>query len=314
MKKLSLIITVYNEEDNVIPLAEQIANALNDWDYEVIFIDDGSSDSTAKRIKGINDPHIHLIELKKNYGQSSALSAGIDYSTGDYVITLDGDLQNDPADIPAMVKIAEEGDWDLVAGVRKDRKDDFFIRKIPSRIANSMIRKTTGVRMKDNGCALKVFKSQMAKSLGLYGELHRLIAVLAALEGATITQADVNHRPRIHGKSKYGLSRTFKVISDLMLLLFFKRYMQRPMHFFGFWGMLIFFAGISINIYLLILKFLGEDIWGRPILILGILLVLAGFQMVTIGIIAEFQMRTYFESQKKKPYRVKNVYVSGRKD
>ena len=162
--------------------------------------------------------------------------------------------------------------------------------------------------MKDNGCALKVFRSEMAKSLGLYGEMHRFIAVLAALEGASITQLDVNHHPRIYGKSKYGLSRTFKVMSDLILLLFFKRYMQKPMHFFGFWGIMIFAIGSIINIYLLIEKILGYDIWGRPLLILGILLVIAGFQMITIGIIAEFQMRTYFESQGKRPYRIKKIY------
>lgn len=311
MKKLSLVISVYNEEDNVGPLTEQINAALKGFDYETIFIDDGSSDSTVKNIKALNDPHVHLVELKKNYGQSSALAAGIDHATGDYIVTLDGDLQNDPSDIPAMVELAEGGEWDLVVGIRKNRKDDFIIRKIPSIIANSMIRKTTGVKIKDNGCALKVFRAEMAKSLGLYGEMHRYISVLAALEGATITQMEVKHHPRIHGKSKYGLSRTFKVISDLILLLFFKRYLQKPMHFFGMWGMLVFGVGVLINIYLLILKIMGEDIWGRPLLILGILLVLAGFQMITTGIIVEYQMRTYFESQQKKPYRVKKISVFG---
>ena len=311
MKKLSLVISVYNEEDNIAPLVEQINMALMGFEYETIFIDDGSSDATVENIRKLNDPHIHLLELKKNYGQSSALAAGIDHASGSYIITLDGDLQNDPSDIPAMVKIAEEGDWDLVVGIRKNRKDDFIIRKIPSIIANSMIRKTTGVKIKDNGCALKVFKADMAKSLGLYGEMHRYISVLAALEGASITQTEVKHHPRVHGKSKYGLSRTFKVISDLILLLFFKRYMQKPMHFFGLWGMLVFGIGVLINLYLLILKIMGEDIWGRPLLILGILLVIAGFQMITTGIIVEYQMRTYFESQKKKPYRVKKITVYG---
>jgi len=311
MKKLSLVISVFNEEDNVGPLTEQINKALKGYAYETIFIDDGSSDATVENIRKLDDPHVHLLELKKNYGQSSALAAGIDHASGDYIITLDGDLQNDPSDIPAMVKLAEEGEWDLVVGIRKNRKDDFIIRKIPSIIANSMIRKTTGVKIKDNGCALKVFRAEMAKSLGLYGEMHRYISVLAALEGATITQTEVKHHPRIHGKSKYGLSRTFKVISDLILLLFFKRYMQKPMHFFGLWGMVVFGIGVLINIYLLILKIMGEDIWGRPLLILGILLVIAGFQMITTGIIVEYQMRTYFESQRKKPYRVKKTTLFG---
>jgi glycosyltransferase involved in cell wall biosynthesis len=311
MKKLSLVISVFNEEDNVVPLVEQINMALMGFDYETIFVDDGSSDATVENIRKLDDAHVHLVELKKNYGQSSALAAGIDHASGDYIITLDGDLQNDPSDIPAMVKLAEKGDWDLVVGIRKNRKDDFIIRKIPSIIANSMIRKTTGVKIKDNGCALKVFKADMAKSLGLYGEMHRYISVLAALEGATITQMEVKHHPRVHGRSKYGLSRTFRVISDLILLLFFKRYLQKPMHFFGMWGMLVFGIGVVINIYLLVLKILGYDIWGRPLLILGILLVLAGFQMITTGIIVEYQMRTYFESQQKKPYRVKKITVYG---
>jgi glycosyltransferase involved in cell wall biosynthesis len=312
MPKLSLVISVYNEEQNVIPLTEKIADSLKGLDYEVIYVDDGSTDSTVQNILSIKDPHVVLIRFKKNYGQSSALAAGIDYATGDYIITLDGDMQNDPTDIPMMVKVAQEGDWDLVAGIRKNRKDGFFIRKIPSKIANHIIRKTTGVKMIDNGCALKVFKRDIAKSISLYGELHRFIAVMAALEGATITQVVVNHFPRIHGQSKYGLSRTFKVISDLILLLFIKRYLQKPMHFFGKWGLLILIPGVIINFYLLVLKILGHDIWGRPLLILGIILVLAGFQMITSGIIAELVMRTYYESQQKKPYRISNIFKGGK--
>jgi glycosyltransferase involved in cell wall biosynthesis len=312
MPKLSLVISVYNEEKNVVPLAEKIADSLKGLDYEVIYVDDGSTDKTVENILSLKDPQVVLIRFKKNYGQSSALSAGIDYASGDYIITLDGDMQNDPADIPMMVNVAEQGDWDLVAGIRKNRKDGFFIRKIPSKIANHIIRKTTGVKMIDNGCALKVFKSDIAKNISLYGELHRFIAVMAALEGATITQVDVNHFPRIHGQSKYGLSRTFKVISDLILLLFFKRYLQKPMHFFGKWGLVILIPGVIINIYLLILKILGHDIWGRPLLILGIMLVVAGFQMITSGIIAELVMRTYYESQQKKPYRISNIFRGGK--
>jgi glycosyltransferase involved in cell wall biosynthesis len=312
MPKLSLVISVYNEEENILPIADKIRQSLEGMDYEAIFVDDGSEDNTVKNILSINDRRFVLIRFKKNYGQSSALSAGIDYATGEYIVTLDGDLQNDPADIPMMLKVAEDGDWDLVAGNRKNRKDGMLIRKIPSKIANRMIRKTTGVKMKDLGCALKVFKSETAKNLDLYGELHRFIAVMAALDGATITQVDVNHFPRIHGQSKYGLSRTFKVISDLILLLFIKRYLQKPMHFFGKWGLLILIPGVIINIYLLVLKILGHDIWGRPLLILGIMLIVAGFQMITSGIIAEIVMRTYYESQQKKPYRISNIFKGGK--
>lgn len=313
MEKLSLVISVYNEEDNVIPLFEQIRNALVDYKYEVIFVDDGSTDKTVERINSIGDDRVCLIQFKKNFGQSSALLAGFDYATGDYIITLDGDLQNDPLDIPMMLQTLKEGDYDLVTGVRANRQDDLFIRKVPSIIANRIISRASNIKIKDNGCALKVFRADMAKSLGLYGELHRLISVLAALEGARISQVDVRHHPRIHGKSKYGLSRTIKVISDLTLLMFFKRYMQKPMHFFGSWGLFIFLVGVAINLYLLILKLMGNDIWGKPLLLLGILLVIAGFQLITTGFIAEFLMRTYYESQNKRPFSIRNIYVGGKK-
>jgi glycosyltransferase involved in cell wall biosynthesis len=180
------------------------------------------------------------VELRKNFGQSSALQAGIDTATGDYVVTLDGDLQNDPADIPAMVALSESGDWDVVAGIRAHRKDGFLLRKIPSQIANYIIRSTTNVRIKDYGCTLKVFKREFASSLKIYGELHRFVPVLAALEGGTITQLEVRHHARIHGKSKYGIGRTLKVICDLLVILFLKKYLQKPMHLFGVVG------GISI--------------------------------------------------------------------
>ena len=313
MEKLSIVISVYNEEDNVIPLYNQVREALEGYDFEAIFVDDGSSDRTVANLNSIGDERIHLIQFKKNFGQSSALLAGFDHATGDYVITMDGDLQNDPLDIPMMVDKMKEGDYDLVTGIRTNRQDDFLIRKIPSMIANRIISKASNVRIKDNGCALKVFRADLAKSLGLYGELHRLVSVLAALEGARIAQVNVRHHPRIHGKSKYGLSRTIKVISDLTLLMFFKRYMQKPMHFFGSWGLFVFGTGVVINIYLLILKLMGNDIWGKPLLLLGILLVIAGFQLITTGFIAEFLMRTYYESQNKRPFSIRNVFVGGKK-
>lgn len=312
MEKLSLVVSVYNEEKNVLPLYEKIVAALENHDFELIFVDDGSVDDTVKNICTLSDDRVKLIQFKKNYGQSSALLAGFDAATGDFIITMDGDLQNDPDDIPMMVQTLKEGDYDLITGIRENRKDDFFIRKIPSIIANRIIRRASGVKIKDNGCALKVFKAGLAKELGLYGELHRLISVLAALEGAKIHQVPVKHHPRIHGQSKYGLSRTIKVLSDLTLLMFFKKYNQRPMHFFGSWGLVIFGTGVLINFYLLVLKLFGNDIWGKPLLILGVLLVLAGFQLITIGIISEILMRIYFESQQKRPFSIRNVYVGGK--
>ncbi len=314
MEKLSIVVCVYNEEPNIKPLAEKVFSSLSSIDFRLIFVDDGSTDGTVKEIKAIRDSRVVLIELKKNYGQSSALAAGIEHAGGEYIATIDGDLQNDPSDIPGMLKLAVEDEWDVVAGIRKNRKDGMFLRKIPSRIANAIIRASTGVMMKDYGCTLKVFKGDMAKSIGLYGELHRFIPVLAVLEGASITQVDVKHHPRQFGKSKYGIGRTFRVVSDLLLMLFFKRYMQRPMHLFGTFGIALFMIGLLINFYLFILKILGQDIWGKPMLLLGILLIITGIQLVTIGIMAELLMRTYYESQAKRPYKIKKISTGEAED
>jgi len=314
MKKLSVIVCVYNEEENVKPMIDAIFNALEGIDFELIYVDDGSTDNTRKEVKKFSDERLRLLELNMNYGQSSALSAGIAEAKAEYIVLLDGDLQNDPKDIPMMLEMAEKDDWDLVAGIRANRQDGMFLRKIPSKIANLLIRKFTGVKMKDYGCTLKVFKSELAKSIGLYGELHRFIPVLAAQEGASITQVDVRHHARTHGVSKYGIGRTFKVVSDLLLMLFFKKYMQKPMHLFGNLGVLLFITGMLVNFYLLILKLLGNDIWGKPLLILGVILTLAGIQLITVGIIAELQVRTYYESQNKTPYRVRKIWQSKKKD
>jgi glycosyltransferase involved in cell wall biosynthesis len=315
MKKVSLVICVYNEGPNITPLSEQIKQAMKGIDFEAVFVDDGSSDNTRSEILKINDDRFILVELKRNYGQSSALQAGIDQAEGEYIALIDGDLQNDPADIPGMLKMMVNEGWDMVAGVRANRQDGMFLRKIPSKIANYMIRKSTGTKMKDLGCTLKIFTSETIKNINIYGELHRFIPVLITLEGATrITQVDVNHRPRKFGTSKYNLNRTTKVISDLFLMLFFKKYLQRPMHFFGGLGIVTFGIGALINLYMFILKILGHDIWGKPLLLLGILLVMGGIQFVTIGIIAELQMRTYFESQQKKPYRIKQVVKTKNKN
>lgn len=305
--KISVVISVYNEAENIRPLIEWISSALQNYEYEIVYVDDGSTDNTLKELHAISHPYLHVVEFRKNYGQSLALMAGIDYAHGEYIATMDGDLQNDPTDIPAMLKIAEEQGYDLVLGNRANRKDKAIIRKLPSAIANYIIRSSSGIKLKDYGCALKVFKSEIAKDLGLYGELHRFIPVLAALEGAKMTQIDVKHHARKFGKSKYGLGRTFKVMSDLLLMLFFKRYMQKPMHLFGNAGVFSFFIGVLINIYFGVLKILGQDIWGRPLLILGFMLVIAGIQLITIGIVVEIQMRTYFESQQKRPYKIRSV-------
>lgn len=305
--KLSLVICVYNEEKNIEPLVLQIREALADFEFEAIFVDDGSTDHTREVIRSIKDQRFMLVELRKNYGQSSALQAGIDVSEGDYIITLDGDLQNDPADIPMMLKKAIDEDWDVVAGVRANRQDGMLLRKIPSKIANQIIRTVTSVKIRDYGCTLRVYRAEIARNLKIYGELHRFIPVLVVLEGGTITQVDVHHHPRIHGKSKYGIGRTFKVVSDLLVMLFLKKYLQKPMHLFGGLGAISIASGVVINIYLFVLKILGHDIWGKPLLILGVILLLGGIQLITFGLLAEMQMRTYFESQDKKPYRIRKI-------
>lgn len=297
-----------NEEENIKPLLENIRYALGGVDYEIVLVDDGSTDKTKQQILSYADERTVLVELRKNYGQSTAMTAGIDYSSGKYIALLDGDLQNDPSDIPGMLDLLKREDWDVVAGNRKNRKDGFFLRKIPSKIANALIRRMTGVYIKDYGCTLKIFRREIAEELNLYGELHRFIPVLAKMQGAKITQVDVKHHPRQHGKSKYGINRTFRVLSDLVLMVFFRRYIQKPMHLFGTIGFISLGLGVIINLYLLTLKILGHDIWGKPLLILGLILLLGGIQLITIGILAEISVRTYFESQNKKTYTVRKIY------
>lgn len=313
MRELSVVITVLNERENIQPLIQAIRDALHTIDYEVVFVDDGSNDGTQKEIRNYSDERIRLVELRKNYGQSTAMTAGIDHSTGTYIALLDGDLQNDPSDIPFMLQKLKDEDWDVVAGNRKNRKDGMFLRKIPSKIANAMIRRMTGVYIRDYGCTLKIFKREIAEDLGIYGELHRFIPVLAKLQGASITQVDVKHHARRFGNSKYGLNRTFKVMSDLVLMVFFRKYIQKPMHLFGTMGFVSLGLGILINIYLLILKMLGHDIWGKPLLILGVILLLGGIQLITFGILAEINVRTYFEGTNRKTYQVRRIF-NGQKE
>jgi glycosyltransferase involved in cell wall biosynthesis len=307
---LSVVVPLYNEQDNVLLLTQKIHESLVGYQYEIIYIDDFSTDQTKKVVNGLADNQVHLIALKKNYGQSLALAAGIDYASGTYIITMDGDLQNDPSDIPSMLKEAIDGGYDLVTGIRQKRKDS-LLKKIPSKIANFLVRRVTKLDIKDNGCALKVFHKDVAKDLNLYGEMHRFITLLAFLEGAQIKQVPVKHHARHAGVSKYGLERVFKVIADMMLLLFIRKYIQRPIHLFGIFGVLLIGAGLCVNAYLVYLKLLGEDIGTRPLLTLGMMLIFAGIQLFTIGIVMELLIRTYYESQKKRPYRIRKVTQGG---
>ncbi|MGJ8736704.1 glycosyltransferase family 2 protein [Zobellia laminariae] len=306
---LSIVIPVFNESENVVLLTDRIHESLVGYDYQIIYVDDFSFDGTRKIIKNMKDEKVHLISLKRNYGQSLALAAGIDYAEGEYIITMDGDMQNDPSDIPKMLTYVVNEDYDLVTGIRAERKDS-FVKKIPSKIANALIRRTAKLDIKDNGCALKIFTKETAKELNLYGEMHRFITLLAHFEGGRIKQVPVKHHARHAGTSKYGLERIFKVVADIMLLLFIRKYFQRPIHFFGIFGFVLILIGIIINAHLLVVKFgLGEDIGSRPLLTFGMMFILAGIQLFTIGIVMELLIRTYYESQNKRPYRIKNVAV-----
>lgn len=310
MKELSIIIAVYNEEDNIKPMISSITKAFNNStiEYEVIFVDDGSTDNTGWFIKDIIDRGVILLELKRNFGQTAALKAGIDYSSGKFIATLDGDLQNDPSDLPEMLELLKESDCDIVTGIRAKRKDGFILRKLPSLIANYIVRKVTHTDIIDNGCGIKVFKSNVLKELPLYGERHRFLVSLAILEGATVKQVSVKHHPRVHGKSKYGLGRTLKVVSDLILMNFMRKYEQKPMYLFGTTGVLTSLAGAIILLWLLVQKILGYDIWGRPLMILGVLLMFIGFQIISTGLILDMVIRKQYEAGSAKPYKIKKIY------
>ncbi len=305
--ELSIVITVLNENENIVPLVTKLRADLAAINYEVIFVDDGSTDGTQKAIRHIADNRIILVELRKNYGQSTAMMAGIANTSGRYIALLDGDMQNDSSDIPMMLDKMKLEDWDVVAGNRKNRQDGMVLRKIPSRIANFLIRQVTGVHFKDYGCTLKVFKKEIADDLDIYGEMHRFIPVLAKMQGANIVQVDVKHHSRQFGKSKYGIGRTFRVLSDLLTMVFFRKYIQKPMHLFGSIGFIMLGLGVIINLYLLSLKIAGENIWGKPLLILGMVLLLGGVQLITIGFLAEISIRIYFESGTKKTYQIRRI-------
>jgi len=310
--KISVVVPLMNEEENIKYLIDEVDRALKDFEYELILVDDGSTDNTVEEIKKHMNAKTKLVVLNRNYGQTSAMAAGIEVASGDVIVTIDGDLQNDPSDIPMMIEKMKEG-YDVVAGIRAKRQDE-PVRKFLSKIANKIIRKITGVHISDYGCTLKVFKKDVAKNLGLYGELHRFIPILAEMYGARITEVPVKHHERKFGSSKYGFNRIFKVISDLMYLVFMQRFGQKPMHFFGTVGFIMFALGGLIDFYLLILKLFGEDIGNRPLLTLGTMLILGGIQLITTGFLAEVMMRTYYESQNKKPYKIKEIITNEEKN
>lgn len=316
---LSLVVPLYNEEQNVVPLVEAIRSALQDvpWPWQLILVDDGSRDGTLQQLQQVAarfPEQVCAVRLRRNFGQTAAVQAGIDFATGSLIVTLDGDLQNNPQDIPRMVRRLLAEDLDLLVGWRQQRKDNVWLRQLPSWLANRLIARATGIRLHDFGCTLKVFRAAVIRQVRLYGEMHRFIPTWLATQTASdrIREEPVSHFPRTHGKSKYGLSRTFRVLLDLIAVAFFMRFRARPGHFFGWIGMLCGLAGGGALAYLAYLKlFLGQHIGERPLLLLGALLVLTGVQFICTGIVTEMLMRTYFESSGAKTYLVQQVMGGG---
>lgn len=309
--ELSVVVPIYNEFESLQPLLEAIANGVAPLytPYEIVCIDDGSTDGTTALLKQQAEERSDLraIILRRNYGQTAAMSAGFKHAQGKIIVTMDGDLQNDPADIPMILEKLEEG-YDLVSGWRKKRQDDAVTRLLPSKIANWLIAKVTGVNLHDYGCSLKAYRSEVVADMNLYGELHRFLPALAYIEGARITELPVRHHARQFGQSKYGLGRTFRVLMDLFTIFFMKTFLTRPMHVFGLFGLISVGAGSIIGLYLTVLKVgFAQEIGDRPLLILAVVLILAGLQLFSFGVLGEMLMRTYHESQGRPIYRVREI-------
>ncbi len=313
--ELSIVVPIYNEEESLPFLVNQLLEVLQPMEetFEIVLVNDGSSDNSAEVIRKLSFdiPELVGVLLRKNYGQTAAMAAGFDISSGEIVVTLDGDLQNDPADIPLLVNKIRDG-FDLVSGWRYRRQDAAISRKLPSKIANRLIGKVTGVRLNDYGCSLKAYRKEVLTDMRLYGELHRFLPVLANIEGARITEVKVNHRARQFGSSKYGIDRTFRVLMDLLTVWFMNRFLTRPMYVFGFGGILAIIGSFITSFYLLTIKLLGEDIGNRPLLIFALLLAVTGVQLFGFGLLGELQIRTYHESQNRPIYRIRDTFRGGR--
>lgn len=308
---VSVIVPVYNEVESLPHLIAEISKSLieNGLSYEIICVDDGSKDGSAQLLKteAQKRPDLKAVLLRRNYGQTAAMAAGFYYARSHSIVTLDGDLQNDPADIPLLLAKLAEG-YDLVSGWRQQRQDAALTRLLPSKIANLLIGKVTGVKLHDYGCSLKAYRAEVVADMNLYGELHRFLPALAYIEGANITEIPVRHHARRFGQSKYGLGRTFRVVMDLLTIYFMKSFLTRPMHVFGLFGLLSTALGTLLGLYLTFLKLgLGQSIGNRPLLTLAVLLVVAGVQLFSFGLLAELLMRTYHESQGRPIYRVREV-------
>jgi glycosyltransferase involved in cell wall biosynthesis len=309
--ELSIVIPIRNEAPALPELHRELNEALTAWgaSYEIIVVDDGSTDESfdiLARLQAV-DSRLRVIRLRRNFGQTAAFAAGFEHARGRLIVTSDGDLQNDPHDIPAMVKALERGS-DIVCGWRKDRKDAFLSRRLPSAIANRLISAATGVHLHDYGCSLKVFRAEVVKPLKLYGEMHRFLPAIASEQGVTIAEVVVNHRARRYGRSKYGIGRTVRVILDLLTVKFLLSYSTRPLQIFGLIGFAMGLLGTGITGWLAYVRLTGqESIANRPLLLFGILLIFTGVQLVTLGLLAELQARTYHESQNKPTYAIREI-------
>jgi glycosyltransferase involved in cell wall biosynthesis len=310
-----VVVPLYNEEESLPHLVEQLLAALRPSGerFELVLVNDGSSDCTAEVLERLsrNIPELIGVILRKNYGQTAAMAAGFDVAQGEVIVSLDGDLQNDPADIPMLLAKLREG-YDLVSGWRHQRQDAALQRKLPSKIANRLIGRVTGVRLHDYGCSLKAYSRDVLSDMRLYGELHRFLPALAFIEGARITEVKVNHRARQFGSSKYGIDRTFRVLMDLLTVWFMKRFLTRPMYIFGFGGLIAILLSLVASSYLLAVKLMGGDIANRPLLTLAVVLGLAGIQLFCFGLLGELQIRTYHESQDRPIYRIRETLRGGR--
>lgn len=311
---LSVVIPLLNEEENIPHLYKELNEVLSslEHEHEIVFIDDGSTDTSLDLLHDLqkNDDHVVVVSFRKNFGQTAAMAAGFDYARGDIIITMDADLQNDPHDIPQLLEQINAGN-DVVTGWRYDRKDAFINRRLPSIIANKIISKTTGVNLHDYGCTLKAFRREVVKNVRLYGEMHRFIPAIASGMGIDFTEVKVNHRPRRFGSSKYGISRTIRVILDLLTVKFLLSYATRPIQVFGLLGVISGGIGFVIAMIMTIQRqFFGVGLSDRPLLFLAVLLIFIGIQFISMGLIAELQARTYHESQNKPVYYVKKVYRS----
>ena len=309
---ISIVVPIYNEAENIPELVERTLKALRGLErsFEMILIDDGSTDGSELVYSPLVQDHseMKVIRFSRNFGQTAAFAAGFDLASGKIIVTLDGDLQNPPEEIGFLVSELEKKDLDLVSGWRKDRQDRALSRKLPSFFANRIISKITGVKLHDYGCSLKAYRSDIVKEVQLYGELHRFIPVLVSMEGGRIGELPVKHEARKKGKSKYGILRAYKVIVDLLTVTFLQQYGDRPQHAFGIFGLFLLGAGIVIDGYLAGLKILtGQDIGGRPLLLLGTLMIIAGIQLLSIGLLSEVMARTYYESQGKPRYRIRKI-------